>query len=314
MSEAVKDPAHPTSQSADHIIRQMAQYGGFTAPKVAMGVDVLEAMNRDKECLKFLSFPANIVSTGTRGVLRELVERKMVDVIITTCGTLDHDLARLWGDYLKGSFDADDKELRKKGVHRLGNVFVPQDVYGAALERKLQPWFAEYYGKGMREFATWEFCKALGESISKEKRAKETILYWAWKNNIPMIIPGPTDGAVGLQAWTFSQDHKGFHFNLFKDESLLHQMTTEAKKTGALMIGGGISKHHVIWWNQFRDGLDYAVQITTAPEWDGSLSGARVKEGISWHKVKPNAPQVTIEGDATVLMPLMVGALLERLG
>ena len=75
------------------------------------------------------------------------------------------------------------------------------------------------------------------------------------------------------------------------------------------MIGGGISKHHVIWWNQFRNGLDYAVQVTTAPEWDGSLSGARVREAVSWGKVKPEARRVTVEGDATVLLPLLAGAL-----
>lgn len=314
MAAIVKDPASAQNASANKIIRELGEAGGFTASKVARGVDILEAMCRDRECTRFLSFPANIMATGTRGVLRELVERKLVSAVVTTCGTLDHDLARLWGDYLAGSFEADDRELRKKNIHRLGNVFVPQKVYGESVERHLQPMFKTMHESGLRDFGTWEFCNALGEGISKEKRAKETLLYWAWKNEVPIVIPGPTDGAVGYQAWLFAQDHKDFRFNLWKDESLLHQLTTEAKKTGALMLGGGISKHHVIWWNQFREGLDYAVQITTAPEWDGSLSGARVREGISWHKVKPDAPQVTIEGDATVLLPLMVGALLERLG
>ena len=87
----------------------------------------------------------------------------------------------------------------------------------------------------------------------------------------------------------------------------------EANETGALMIGGGISKHHTIWWNQFKDGLDYAVYITTAPEWDGSLSGARMREAVSWGKVKGNAKYITVEGDATVLLPLIAAALLERL-
>jgi len=59
--------------------------------------------------------------------------------------------------------------------------------------------------------------------------------------------------------------------------------------------------------------LDYAVYITTAVEYDGSLSGARVREGISWGKVSEKAKYVTIEGDATILLPLMLGALIERL-
>src|SRR5438067_6653658 len=82
--------------------------------------------------------------------------------------------------------------------------------------------------------------------------------------------------------------------------------------TQALMIGGGVSKHHTSWWNQFRGGLDYAVYITTAPEWDGSLSGARVREGISWGKVQENAKQVTIEGDATAILPILIAAALGR--
>jgi deoxyhypusine synthase len=79
------------------------------------------------------------------------------------------------------------------------------------------------------------------------------------------------------------------------------------------MIGGGISKHHTLWWNQFRGGLDYAVYITTAVEYDGSLSGAEVREAISWGKVNVKAKQVTVHGEATAILPLIVAALLERL-
>ena len=61
------------------------------------------------------------------------------------------------------------------------------------------------------------------------------------------------------------------------------------------MVGGGISKHHVIWWNQYRGGLDSAVYITTAPEHDGSLSGARLREAISWGKMRPEAPHVCVK-------------------
>ena len=85
-----------------------------------------------------------------------------------------------------------------------------------------------------------------------------------------------------------------------------------ARQKAVLVIGGGVSKHHTIWWNQFRDGLDYAVYVTTAPEWDGSLSGARVREAVSWSKVRADAQQVTIEGDASVILPLLVSSLIEK--
>ena len=133
----------------------------------------------------------------------------------------------------------------------------------------------------------------------------------AWRYRIPIIIPGPTDGAWGWQLWMFWQaNHKDFNINILKDEQKLSESLYSKKKTAALMVGGGISKHHTIWWNQFRGGLDYAIYITTAPEWDGSLSGARIREAISWGKVKENAKYVTIEGDATVILPLIVASIL----
>ena len=150
---------------------------------------------------------------------------------------------------------------------------------------------------------------AFGEAIKNESNAEESIIYWAWKNQIPIFIPGPTDGAWGSQLWMFWQKHKEFKLNLFEDEHALSDIVYSAKKTGALMLGGGISKHHIIWWNQFREGLDYAIQITSAVEWDGSLSGAQVREAVSWGKVKEKAQFVTIPGDVTILLPLLISSI-----
>ena len=111
----------------------------------------------------------------------------------------------------------------------------------------------------------------------------------------------------------FHQAHRDFSVDVLKDEDELAGLVFGTKTTGALIIGGGISKHHTIWWNQFKDGLDYAVYLTTALEYDGSLSGARVKEAISWGKVKERARIVNIDGEATAILPLMVAALLDRL-
>ncbi|MEM4057270.1 MAG: deoxyhypusine synthase family protein, partial [Thermoplasmata archaeon] len=77
--------------------------------------------------------------------------------------------------------------------------------------------------------------------------------------------------------------------------------------------GGGISKHHTIWWNQFKGGLDYAVYITTAEEYDGSLSGARLREAVSWGKIKAKAKYITVEGDATIILPILIGSIISKL-
>ncbi|MCK4313151.1 deoxyhypusine synthase family protein, partial [Candidatus Bathyarchaeota archaeon] len=87
----------------------------------------------------------------------------------------------------------------------------------------------------------------------------------------------------------------------------------EAEKTGALIVGGGISKHHTIWWNQFKGGLDYAVYLSTAIEADGSLSGARPREAVSWGQIKKNAEKTFIFGEASSILPLIIYALAERL-
>jgi len=239
-----------------------------------------------------------------------MVRNRHVDALVTTCGTLDHDLARIWKRYYHGHFELDDALLRKRGINRLGNVLVPNGSYGIVLERRLQPIFRELYAGGMRRASTRDIIWAVGDRL----KDPDSIVYWAARNRIPVFVPGITDGAFGCQMWMFWQEHRDFGADLFADEQELSGIVMKAKKTGALVIGGGISKHHTIWWNQFRDGLDYAVYVTTAMEHDGSLSGARVREAISWGKVKPHARHVTIDADATIALPLMYAAVLDRLG
>lgn len=309
LGKEVKDIRLTKGESLDSFVRGFGKAGGFSAKRIATAVDVLERMVKSEKCVKFLSFPACIVATGLRGVIREIVQRKMVDAVITTCGTLDHDLARCWKDYYHGSFDMDDSMLREKGVSRLGNVLIPDESYGLILEKKIRPILEKLWNEGRKKIST----KDLAWYFGKETKSKESILYWAEKNRIPVLVPGITDGAVGYQLWSFWQDHKDFTIDLFQDEKDLSDLVFEAKETGALMIGGGISKHHVMWWNQFRGGLDHVVFITTAQEFDGSLSGARIREGISWGKVSSKAKRVTIDGDATVILPLLIASLLERI-
>lgn len=303
--EPVKDYDLHEDLSVDELVKQMKGAWGFTAEKIATGVDILRSMISDKECVKFFSFPACIVATGTRGVLKEMVKRRLVDVVVTTCGTLDHDLARSWRDYYRGSFDLDDGALRKRGMNRLGNVLVPNESYGVIIEEKMQELLQALWEEGRREISSRELCWEMGRRMCSE----DSILYWAAKNEVPVYVPGITDGAVGYQLWLFSQDHK-LKIDVLGDEQELNDLVFDSERTGALVVGGGISKHHVIWWNQFKGGLDYAIYITTAVEWDGSLSGARVREAISWGKVKESAKRVTIEGDATVILPLMIASLL----
>jgi deoxyhypusine synthase len=308
LKESIKDYEFNEEMSVNDLVDQMEEAWGFTVGKLAVGVKILEKMTRAENCLKFLSFTGNLVATGTRGVFRELAKRKLVDVIITTCGTIDHDMARCWRNYYKGSFVMNDSKLHKQGLNRLGNVLVPNESYGLIIEEKMQKLLQELWREGLNEASGSRLVKEIGLRCCNES----SILYWAAKNQIPVYVPGITDGAVGYQTWLFSQDHD-FKLNLLKDEGELSDLIFTAEKTGALIVGGGISKHHTIWWNQFKDGLDYVVYVSTADEWDGSLSGARPREAVSWGKISEKAKRVMIEGDASLILPLITSALLSRL-
>ncbi len=108
--------------------------GGFSAKKVSEGAKILRDMISDENSTNILSFPADIMATGLRGIIVETARRKWFDVMISTCGTLDHDIARAFGDYYHGAFEMDDTMLHKLDIHILGNVLVPVESYGLFID------------------------------------------------------------------------------------------------------------------------------------------------------------------------------------
>ena len=304
----VKDIKVKKGMSVNDLVKMMGESGGFTSQKLADATDIVEKMFKNKDCLRILSFPACIMATGTRGVIVDMVKNGYIDLIITTCGTLDHDLSRTWKAYYKGDFMMDDEKLRDNEISRLGNVLVPDECYGLVLEEKLAPMFEEIF-KDTLSLSTHEIIDQVGARLDNEN----SLLYQCHKHNVPVFVPGITDGSFGCQLWMYYQMHRKLRIDLFGDEQMLSEMTDEAKETGAIIIGGGISKHHVIWWNQFRGGLDYAIYLTTAQEFDGSLSGAQIREAVSWGKVKPDAKKMTVEGDATISLPIIIAAVEDRM-
>ncbi len=302
--EAVKDIVLEEEDSPATILRKMEAAGGFSGREMGEALRYLKDMF-EGDYGKILTFPADIIATGLRGVITQLVKLKKFDLIITTCGALDHDIARSFSNYYKGSYFEDDVKLKKKGIHRLGNVFVPLESYGPLIEKKVQELLNREYSNA-KSVPTYKLAWDIGRMINNES----SFLYWAYRNQIPVVIPGITDGAVGYQLWLFKQSHRDFSVDVLEDEQLISDFVYSHKKLAALIIGGGISKHHAIWWSQFREGLEIAVYVTTAYEYDGSLSGALTKEAISWGKIKPRAKHVTVHGDATIVLPFLIhGAL-----
>ncbi|MFB6470333.1 MAG: deoxyhypusine synthase [Vulcanisaeta sp. AZ3] len=300
----------------DDLIKAYRQIGGFQGRHIADAADTLLSMYSNDEVTVFLSFTANLVSTGLRGLLAKFIERGFVDVVITTAGTLDHDIAKaMGGKYYASYFDVDDVEMSKEGIHRIGNVAVKKDHYGPLIEKFIHSSLEELV-RVKEEWGIRELLWELGERINDDY----SIIRAASRAKVPIYVPGFVDGAFGTAILTFNEAQraktsgKQVKINLLKDEHELMDIVYSSKSLGALIIGGGISKHHVIWWSQFAGGLDYVVYVTMALEFDGSLSGARPKEAITWGKVKPSAKQAFVISDATIALPILIPYIVKKYG
>jgi deoxyhypusine synthase len=272
---------------------------GFQATNIGRAAELIGRMKEEKAAV-FLSFTANMAASGLRGVFAEMCRRRFVDVVITTGGSLDHDIIRTKMDYGIGDFTMDDAALHKKGMNRLGNVLIKNGCY-EFLEKAVRPVFERLYNDEVVTSPS-SIAAALGSSVSD----KGSFLYWCSKNRIPVFSPGITDSAIGLQTYFFKQRHPDFGIDVTKDMKSLADIALNADKTGAIVLGGGISKHHTIGVNLLRGGLDYAVYVTTSSPWDGSLSGARTNEAVSWGKIAEKARHVTVDCDATIALPLIM--------
>lgn len=277
---------------------------GFQATNLAQAIDIVKKMKKSHATI-FFAFTSNLIASGLRGLISELCRKKFIHAIVTAGGSLDHDLIKSYLPYALGDFSMDDMQLHKHGINRLGNVLIKNKCY-ELLEKKMQKIFAQLYKKH-KVVSPSEIAYAIGKSIKN----KNSFLYWCAKNNIPVFSPGITDSAIGLQAYFFKQQHKNFSIDVTKDMHQLAQRVLDADKTGAIVLGGGISKHHVLGANILRGGLDYAVYITTASPFDGSLSGARTQEAISWSKLKEKSNYITVDCDATIAFPLLVKDVLK---
>ncbi|MEC7484295.1 MAG: deoxyhypusine synthase family protein, partial [Candidatus Thermoplasmatota archaeon] len=155
----VKDYAFSEVTDASTLIDQMAKAGGFTATKLATARDILLQMRQEVDAVdgdasqvcNWLSFPACLCATGTRSFFIEAIKTKMFNVVSTTCGTLDHDIARSYKDYYHGAFELDDIELGEHELMRLGNVIVPNASYGEIIEAVVMPALEDIYNDRLKE-------------------------------------------------------------------------------------------------------------------------------------------------------------------
>lgn len=299
--ENVKDYAIKKKMLASDLVDQMGS-AGFQAQHIREASALIKRMKKEKATV-FLSFTANMIGGGLRGIIKDLVKKKMVDVVITTGGAIDHDLIRAGKTYLKGDFSLDDSELHRRGINRLGNVLIPNDRY-EFLEKEIQRLFSSLL-KRKKSWTPSEIIHEIGKGIEDGG----SFLHWASRNDIPVFCPGITDSAIGLQVYFFKQENPDFAIDVTGDMKLA-DLVINSEKTGGIILGGGIAKHHTIGVNILKEGLDYAVYLTTSSPWDGSLSGATANEAKSWSKIKEKGNTVTVYGDASISLPLIFAGVL----
>lgn len=296
----VKDLSICGATTAKDLVRQF-QTTGFQATEIARAVELIRRMREEKAFI-VLTFTANMVASGMRSLFARLAEQKVVDMIITTGGAVEHDFIKSFEPYQLGEFHMNDVELHEKDINRIGNILVPSARY-VLLEEKLKPVFKKFKG---RMVSPSEFIEELGKHTNDE----HSFLHWCTKNRIPVICPGITDSAIGLQVYFVKQEDQDFGIDVTADMKKAEDTVLAADKVGGIILGGGISKHHAIGVNILRGGLDYAVYVTTATPFDGSLSGAAPSEAKSWGKISEKANTVTVYCDASIAFPLIFSAII----
>ena len=281
---------------------------GFQASHLGKAAEVVRRMQYGKATI-FLAFTSNMISCGLREIIAQLCERKLVHAIITSTGSIEEDVMKCSTPFLLGSFTANDLEVKANGMNRIGNIFVKDEQY-ADFEKFHLKFMEEMHAKHDGKMCMSEYVSELGARLND----KSSFLYWCSKNKIPVFLPGPLDGAMGDHFYFFNKSHSRAPFVIDAAEEVrrFYDIMLLADKTGGIILGGGIAKHHLIGAAILRNGLDYAVYLSTGTEGDGSLSGARPREAVSWNKLKREEDSAFVEGDATLTFPLLALAMVSR--
>lgn len=267
-------------------------------------LDAAGGPTTEVECTRFLGFTSNMVSSGIRETIRYLCQHKLVDCIVTTGGAIEEDLMKTMNPTYVGSFDLPGRAMRLKGQNRLANMIVPNNNY-RDFEDWINPILTDMLKEQKEDGVSWTPSKMIarfGEEIDDER----SVWYWCWKNDIPVFCPAITDGSIGDMVYFHSFNNPGLVIDIAADIRRINDIACAAKKTGMIILGGGVVKHHICNANLMRNGADFSVFINTGQEFDGSDSGARPDEAISWGKCKIDSEPVKVYADASLVFPLLV--------
>ena len=343
------DPIGHTRTWAGMSVGDLAsEYGnaGGGASDVHHAVDVYTEMLDRDDVTNFFGLAGAMVPTGMRQVVTDLIREGHIDALVTTGANLTHDAIEAIGgkhhhgragpnDQRSGapcspspdgsrehgrdeqpekSLREHDEQLRDEEVDRIYNVYLPQEHF-ALFEGHLRE---HVFPEVERTVSIQELTEQLGKAnlaVNDEQGIEEDagIAAAAYEHDVPVYVPAIQDSVLGIQAWMYGQT-SDFTLDALADMTHLTDLAFEADRAGAMVVGGGVPKNYVLQTMLVvPDAYDYAVQLTMDPPHTGGLSGATLDEARSWGKLEKAARNATVLGDATITLPLVVAAALERI-
>jgi deoxyhypusine synthase len=272
-------------------------------------------MVREDDCTVFLALAGAMIPAGLRQLVSDLLRENLVDVLVTTGANMVHDaIEALGGRHYKGHWAVDDYMLYKYHTYRIYDVFVPEEDF-IKLDMELVGLYDqianENKGKTLssRDFA-WE--------LGRRLKDPDSILRAAYESKAPIFIPAVRDSEFGY-IYNLHASRRQFKNTLvvdaFKDVPEIISICRGSSKNGMIVIGGGVPRNTIQSAAlATKSGIDYAVVITMDRPETGGLSGSTLEETVSWGKLKGQADKTMVIGDATIVFPIMVASVKERLG
>ncbi len=279
--------------------------GVLGAGRLGRAARIVQRIFEDPDCFTFLSMSGPMVPGGIRKVVSHLVESGKIDAIVTSGANIVHDLVEAYGGaHYRVPAGKDDYELREAGMGRIADIYVKEEDF-EKFEKGIYEFLDGLPEEKMTTLAPSEFLRELG-LVQKDD---SSILKQAALHNVPIFSPGLMDSMLGFHLYTYSTA-KQLSLDFVKDLRILGGIVTQTKKTGAIMLGGGLTKHFTMGSTILKGGLNMAVQITLDRPEGGSLGGAPLVEGVSWQKMQTESNFETVIGDATIIFPLLVLGIL----
>jgi deoxyhypusine synthase len=325
-------PTTPVSLSRGTTVAQLLdsyRQASFQARALGKCAAVFEAMLTDpKRPTIFLGLAGSLIAAGMRQVIVDLIEKNMVDVVVSTGAIISQDFYQVRGGrHYHGDANADDKELRDLYIDRLYDTFIDEEKYwktDLAVSRfadsLIAPQGRGRLGEG-HSLSSRAFLALLGE---KAKRDRGSILGACVRNGVPLFVPALNDSSIGIGLTEHyhrarSRGRAPFQISSIRDNYELTQIVVKSPATAAVYVSGGVPKNYIndSIVMSYIFGLDtgghkYALQITTdAPHW-GGLGGSTLSEATSWGKVSKKATHEMAFVETSVALPMLYGYALQK--